>query len=611
MNAKQEKGEGDTAPRAAEASARTPGKTASDSSQKAGERPVVGRRPGQYLVTPRDGGQSAETLARQLREVGGGAEVVRLFTPQRVPASPVAVVRMTAGQADACRQAMRGSWLIEADEMLHPLNQVLPRVTLSSAATAIGSGFTATVQVVGENDEQLERAIVQLVGQNGSAEGETGADGRVGLTLFGESPDTVTALVVKPRLGYWNFCKVDPQVQASGTNLVRLTRIDLKQPAWGGEAMGFDQLPAEFRGRDVKIALIDSGVATGHKQLTKISHGGDGGGGQGWDHDPTGHGTASAGIIAAAEGTGTTVRGFAPDAELHVYKLPVAAHCSDLLDAFDYCIEQGIDIACLGLGCAYGSAIVANHIALARQQGVATIAAAGNGGGDVLFPARLPHVTAVGAVGRFGSFPAEDSLAAAYASPDDGSGLFAAAFSCRGAEIDLAAPGIAVVCCQPPDGYAVLDGTSLAASHIAAAGALILAHHPEFQRGFAARDARRVERLFQILQQNARLIGNPMRTGSGMPDMPRALGLRHPQATVGPPSVQAELDQLRLALRQAGLEDERSAAALTVAMRETSFADRLPFNGGGGPPSLTGGRSEAWLRDLRSAMAHAGLAALH
>jgi subtilisin len=40
-------------------------------------------------------------------------------------------------------------------------------------------------------------------------------------------------------------------------------------------------------------------------------------------------------------------------------------------------------------------------------------------------------------------------------------------FSCKGPEVDVCAPGLAVISCQSPDGYAARDGTSLAAAHVA------------------------------------------------------------------------------------------------------------------------------------------------
>src|SRR5262249_28433604 len=160
--------------------------------------------------------------------------------------------------------------------------------------------------------------------------------------LHGEPPERVTDLIVTPRAGYWGLWRRQPELQADAVSIVALRALpEVREPGWANQAMRFDQLPTEWRGRGIKIALIDTGVATGHKQLTKIERGFDcaGGDGRSWAQDPAGHGTLAAGIIAAA---GAGIRGCAPDAELHVCKVGGEPATSDLVAALDYCIEQGI-----------------------------------------------------------------------------------------------------------------------------------------------------------------------------------------------------------------------------------------------------------------------------
>ena len=67
----------------------------------------------------------------------------------------------------------------------------------------------------------------------------------------------------------------------------------------------------------------------------------------------------------------------------------------------------------------------------------------------------------------------------------------------------------------------------MAAPHVTGMAALVLAHHPDFQGAFQTRDARRVERLFEIIKQTATPIssGDPSRLGTGLPKIYRALGL--------------------------------------------------------------------------------------
>jgi hypothetical protein len=389
---------------------------------------------------------------------------------------------------------------------------------------------------------------------------------------------------------------------------------------WGGKAMRFDLLPSECRGAGIKIALVDTGVATSHKQLAKIDHGIDvrGGDERSWSQDVAGHGTPCAGIISAspdaaqgmAQGAAHGIRGYAPEAELHACKLPLDARCSDLVAALDHCLQAGIDLVCVGFGCERGSAIVEQRIAVAKQQGIGIIAAAGNAAGSVQFPACSPHVAAVGAIGEVGSFPEDSPQALQAAAAAAASGPFVPPFSGRGPELDLCAPGLAVIACQSPDGYAACDGTSLAAAHVAALAALILAHHSDFRGNFASRDFRRVERLFQILKDTAQPIGHPWHTGAGLPDAARALGLPSQRWPLAAP-LDVGLGEMRNAMHHIDLVQFGAGVGAGEAMtfeppRGPASCTCLPLN----PFPLTfvaGTGSEAGVHALRAAMTVAGL----
>jgi subtilisin family serine protease len=166
------------------------------------------------------------------------------------------------------------------------------------------------------------------------------------------------------------------------------------------------------------------------------------------------------------------------------------------------------------------------QILRAKRLGVACIAAAGNTRGLVQYPASSPNVLAVAAIGKTGEFPA-DSYHAQTIGLMGANGFFSPKFTGFGPEIALCAPGVAILSSVPPNNYAVWDGTSMAASHVTGLAALVLAHHPDFRGPFRARNADRVERLFQILRASAQPInvGDPRRTGFGLPDVLVALGL--------------------------------------------------------------------------------------
>ena len=98
----------------------------------------------------------------------------------------------------------------------------------------------------------------------------------------------------------------------------------------------------------------------------------------------------------------------------------------------------------------------------AHESGLIVVAAAGNDGrAPVAFPADLPDVVAVSALGRTGTFPRTAGGAAERRGPYGRDGAdFVAAFSNVGA-IDVTAPGVGIVS-TVPGGYLDLDGTSMA-----------------------------------------------------------------------------------------------------------------------------------------------------
>jgi hypothetical protein len=527
---------------------------AKGSASRSRRRQPVSARNRQYMIAPTGLGLTRQTLVDRLNQFEN-IEILRTYAERENICPPIAVVRAFDEPAALLRRSAAGAFVIEPDRTLRAASFVgaLPQTPMISAMTAVGPGLTVTIQASSASGGSIAHAAVQLVGEQATAQGLTDRDGKVELTLLGELAETVAELFIRARSGHWGLWRHRPELRAGGVNSFTLEPLSVPEALdWGGRVMRFDQLPAECRGGGIKIALIDSGSATSHKQLAKIAHGIDIGGGEqrSWSQDDIGHGTPCAGIISAVANGARGIRGYAPESELHVCRLPADARCSDLVAALDYCLQREIDVACLGFGCERGSAIVEQRIAAAKQQGVGIIAAAGNSAGAVLFPASSPHVIAVGAIGQLGSYP-DDSpqAAAAAAAVPIARGLFVPPFSCRGPELDLCAPGVAVIACQSPDGYAICDGTSLATAHVTALAALILAHHSDFKGDFARRDFQRVERLFQVLKGTAQRIGHPWQTGAGLPDAARALGVWSAPQPLGA-TLNAELAEMRSALRQ-------------------------------------------------------------
>jgi subtilisin family serine protease len=420
--------------------------------------------------------------------------------------------------------------------MLDPTTPQLPN---PGVLAPLASGFTTTIEVLGQ-DGPLPEAEVYVFGSMWPAQGVTDASGRATVTLQGEMPETIRSILVKPKIDYWTFWLDRPQLVPDSVNriVVRALGAVLRNfpgqqlMGWGQRAMGLDRLPPSFDGAGIKIAVIDSGLAPTHRNLHGVTEGISivGNDKAAWTVDTIGHGSHCAGIIAGGPvGRGGGIRGFAPAAEIHVCRIFPGGRFSDLVSALDYCMEHGIDVANMSLGGGEPSRIIEERIIRAKQMGMACIIAAGNSSGPVQFPASTPHCLAVAALGKWGEFP-DDSYHSQQALDGFQSrdGYFPAKFSCFGPEIDVCAPGVGIVSSLPADGFGAWDGTSMATPHVTGLAALVLAHHPDFTKGnFQNRDARRVERLFQILKETATPLqfGDSNRTGAGLPNAMRALGL--------------------------------------------------------------------------------------
>jgi subtilisin family serine protease len=327
--------------------------------------------------------------------------------------------------------------------------------------------------------------------------------------------------------------------------------------------MGFDRLPPNHRGSGARIAIISSGAAATHPDLSgRLADGRDtiAQDDKSWQEDPIGTGTHLAVLIGGRD-DGTGVVGLAPEAELHACRTAPGGYTADLLEALDYCITRDIDIALIATGVPEHSGLLAAKVAQAREHGVAVIAAAGDGAGPVGYPAALPGVLSVGALGLLGTFPpgtGEATLLPGSPSPD---GYFTPAFSNRAGDglgavsgwgaIDCCAPGVAIVSGMPPSSYGPLDGTAVAAAHVAGLAALVLAHHPRLQAAAIGRDPARVDLLLHQLLASCRPLPglHPASAGRGIPDAAAAVGFA-PHAWPALPSLRPPEDLARDTLAQ-------------------------------------------------------------
>lgn len=167
------------------------------------------------------------------------------------------------------------------------------------------------------------------------------------------------------------------------------------------------------------------------------------------------HGTHVSGIAAAAADNGAGIAGVAFDAQIQALQACTAlCGMADVAAALVHAADNGADVVNMSLGTPQATDALTDALAYADEAGVLLIAAAGNDGGAVNFPAANDEVLAVAATDR------NDDLAE---------------FSSRGPEIDVAAPGAGVLSTLPTGLlYGELDGTSMAAPHVAGLGGLLM-----------------------------------------------------------------------------------------------------------------------------------------
>ena len=220
---------------------------------------------------------------------------------------------------------------------------------------------------------------------------------------------------------------------------------------WGIQAIGADVSPNKYDGKNIKIALIDTGVSS-HEDLN-IAGGKSFVENNALYYDDNGHGTHVAGIIAAKNNK-LGVIGAAPNAEIYALKAldnTGAGYYSQVIAALEWAINNNIDIVNMSIGGLSDSLALHEAVQRASSAGIILVAAAGNrgdGADKLTYPAKYNEVIAVGAVNE---------------------NLRAAPFSSKGTGLDIMAPGVSVISTANDGGYAVMSGTSMAAPHVAGA----------------------------------------------------------------------------------------------------------------------------------------------
>jgi len=250
-----------------------------------------------------------------------------------------------------------------------------------------------------------------------------------------------------------------PSLQTVSASLGKFqqTNATAGEMPWGIARVNARKAWSKTKGRGVRVAVIDTGIDCSHPDLAANCAAGY----NAFDKskppaDDQGHGTHVAGTIGAvADGAG--VVGVAPEVSLVPVKVldkNGGGRLTTIIKGLIWVGNHDIDVANMSLGSPMGTVFMRLAVSYAKSRGVAVIAAAGNSGGSVGYPAAYGNTIAVAAS------DSNDSVAK---------------FSSRGKEVDFIAPGVDVKSTLPGGKYGRYSGTSMATPHVAGLAALAAA----------------------------------------------------------------------------------------------------------------------------------------
>lgn len=269
------------------------------------------------------------------------------------------------------------------------------------------------------------------------------------------------------------------QLKRPSKQSVDRLRSSLKQPIpWNISMVQADKVWARSTGRDIKVAILDTGIDEDHSDL--IVHGGVSfvPGESSWD-DHHSHGTHCAGIVAARNDKSGVV-GVAPDAELNAVKVlsrSGSGSQSWVIAGMAWCARNGIRVASLSLGSNVPKSDAPYSVAYQKaaqrleNAGCVVIAAAGNAGKRsnhwVGSPARCPGFMAVASVDRNGQKASTSSWGPPTLGPLEG--------------VEISAPGVRILSTVPGSSHGRKSGTSMACPHVSGAAALVAQMRPTWK----------------------------------------------------------------------------------------------------------------------------------
>jgi len=279
-------------------------------------------------------------------------------------------------------------------------------------------------------------------------------------------------------------------IRPKEVNYALLRKQEIKEGlTWGLKLLEIPKLWETTKGKNVSVAVLDTGVHAEHAALVgrvkdfvvidplgrRIAASPPFDGGQ--------HGTHVCGTIAGAKSPEGVSIGVAPEATLLVAGVLVGqATLRTLMEGISWAVEKGADIINMSLGFSYYEPLFTEVFRmLVEDYSVLPVVAIGNDNhGNTSSPGNATDAFAVGAVEKMPG----GALNVAFFS-SGASLVFPGAQPPVVTKPDVVAPGVQVYSAIPPekrpDGiyeYTYMDGTSMATPHAAGVAALLMAAKP-------------------------------------------------------------------------------------------------------------------------------------
>jgi len=237
---------------------------------------------------------------------------------------------------------------------------------------------------------------------------------------------------------------------------------------WGLVQTNADALHERLRSispeRRAIVAIVDTGVDEDHEDIRETFDASPGTG------DLNGHGTHCAGVAGAATNNGVGIASYNWDSRFVMIRSYKAlgnnggGSAETVAQAIIDAARDGADVISLSLGSwsPKPPKVEVDAVEFALTKGVIVVAAAGNAGGDATnhAPSNIDGVISVAAVDQSNH---------------------RASFSNRntGLKRPIAAPGVGILSLKPGNGYVALNGTSMAAPHVAGLVGVLRALNPD------------------------------------------------------------------------------------------------------------------------------------